>query len=222
MGIVYQDKDFTIGPYFPIIYRDGLDITLLGANLDVKNANVAVPSATLSLDASTTNYVYIDWTTKTLAANSTGFPDKSKPLYEITTDATDVTAISDKRAVIRVSSHSEFKTKTTPLFSGAQNSDTGWQTADLSSDAPAGATGVHLGVGVSDSGTPGLTTKLTLRKPGETANSQEIPIYPQVSGLWVVLVAPIGLNAAKEFDYRIQPSGTLSYYVTLLGWIYGE
>lgn len=222
MGIVYQDKDFTVGPYFPIVYRDGLDITILGANLDVKNADISVPSDTLTLDASTTNYVYIDWTTKTLAANSSGYPDKAKPLYEITTDATDVTAIADKRAVIRVSPHSEFKTKTTPLFSGAANSDTGWQTADISSDAPEGATGVHLAIGVQDSGTPGLGVKLSLRKPGETATAQNIIMYPQISGLWIALTCPLGINAAKQFEYRIQPSGTLTYFVALLGWIYGE
>jgi hypothetical protein len=221
MGANVEKRDRSTGSQFPIAKTDGLNITVQGGNINAANTTVVIASAVVALTDDSINYVYIDWADDTIKANTTGFPKASNELYKVTTVSGAVTQVEDYRAVLRMACHTEYKTKSTWLFSGDENSETGWDNKDVSGDAPPGATGILARVGVTDSGTPGVDTWIAVRKPGETAASQEIKIYPQVSAIWTGAVVPIGLDATKKFQLKCKPGGTMSYVVALCGWIYG-
>jgi len=223
MGINVEKKDKTRAVHFPIVSIDGLDIKILGDSINRANTSFEIPSASLLLTGSDVNYVFIDWTTKTIQVSQAGFPSKSYQLYEITTDATEIAegGLVDKRAVLRQAAHTEYQTKTSWLFSGSENSETEWIDKDLSGDVPEGATGAFLRIGVTDSGIPGVDVWCGIRKPGEIESSQNIKIFPQVSGIWTGAIAPIGLDGSYVFQMKFKPSGTMSYVVALVGWIFG-
>lgn len=58
----------------------------------------AIANGTVTLTASTTNYVYANATTGAVSANTSGFPGGAIPLYTVTTNATTVTAYTDDRS----------------------------------------------------------------------------------------------------------------------------
>lgn len=58
----------------------------------------AVANGTLTLTASTTNYVYADNVTGAVSANTTGFPAGKIPLYSIVTGTSTVTSYTDYRS----------------------------------------------------------------------------------------------------------------------------
>lgn len=60
----------------------------------------AIADGTVTLTASTTNYVYADATTGAVSVNTTGFPTGAVPLYSIVTGATTVTSYTDERCVL--------------------------------------------------------------------------------------------------------------------------
>lgn len=57
----------------------------------------AIANGTVTLTASTTNYVYADATTGAVSVNTTGFPAGCIPLYQIVTGTTTVTSYTDER-----------------------------------------------------------------------------------------------------------------------------
>lgn len=59
----------------------------------------AIANGTLTLTASTTNYVYADHFTGAVSVNTSGFPSGSIPLYSIVTGTSTVTSYTDFRAV---------------------------------------------------------------------------------------------------------------------------
>ncbi|WP_213308160.1 hypothetical protein [Paraburkholderia sacchari] len=61
-------------------------------------ANNAVPNSTVTLTASTTNYVYADNATGAVSVNTTGVPAGKIPLYSIVTNATSATSWTDLRS----------------------------------------------------------------------------------------------------------------------------
>ncbi|WP_454737585.1 hypothetical protein [Cupriavidus necator] len=77
---------------------NGLTWGYYGGNYQTGATAHAIANGTLSLTASTTNYVYADATTGAVAVNTTGFPAGSIPLYSIVTGATTVTSYTDARS----------------------------------------------------------------------------------------------------------------------------
>jgi len=200
---------------------NGLVVSIMGGNMDVKNVPTAVPGAKLTLTPSATNYVYVDWGSELLKATITAPQDKDKPLWEFDTDLTSVTAKRDKRSALRHSAHTEFKTRDAYLLSQVFNVNQDWTDLDLSGPAPRGATGVMLGINVMDSGTPGSSVYFRTRKPGETDLTRAITIYPQVSGLYVFGFAPMAM-VSKKIQYKASISGAMTVKVALMGWIFGS
>ncbi|MEM5389231.1 hypothetical protein VSR68_37605 [Paraburkholderia phymatum] len=58
----------------------------------------AIANGTLTLTASTTNYVYADPTTGAVSVNTTGYPSGKVPLYSIVTGTTTVSSYTDCRS----------------------------------------------------------------------------------------------------------------------------
>jgi len=199
---------------------DGLVVSIMGGNIDAKNVATAVPGAKLTLTASATNYVYVDWGSEELKATVTLPQSKDRPLWEFDTDLTTVVATRDRRSTMRHSAHTEFKTRDAYLLNTVFNVNQDWTDLDLSVPAPRGATGVLLGLQVMDSGTPGSTVWFRIRKPGETDLTRAITLYPQVSGLYVFGFAPMGMDA-KKIQYKANISGAMTVKLALMGWIYG-
>jgi hypothetical protein len=206
---------------FTIAFEEGLIVKIHGGNLDCQNATKVISSKELTLTPTQTNYLFVDFADNTIKSNTSGFIPKCCPLWKIVTDGSGIVSKSDERTNIRMSAHTEFRTKDTFLLNDDSNIDTDWTDLDLNSIAPAGATGVFVAIGVSDSGTPGAGVYFKLRKPGEVASPQAIGMYPQVSGIWVGITSPVGMDANNKIQYRAKPSGTMSYVVSLVGWIYG-
>jgi hypothetical protein len=71
-------------------YYGGTYYTTSGAN--------AIANGTVTLAASTTNYVYANASTGAVSVNTTGFPAGAIPLYAIVTGATTVTSYTDERS----------------------------------------------------------------------------------------------------------------------------
>ena len=215
-------KDFTSGPLFELVQLGGFIVKILGCRLDCANQPVSIAGVKLTLTPSVTNYIFVNWITKVIQANTTGFPERCKQLYEVLTDAIGIAAITDKRSVARVSAHTVYVTKSSFLASGSFNSDTGWVSYDLSSEALVGATGLVVGLFAADSGSPdGVNHWLGVRKPGETAVSQQFRIYPQSAGEYVSASFPIRMSDDKKIEYRVKPNGTITAYLALMGWSFG-
>jgi hypothetical protein len=86
---------------------DGLDIGVLAGALNVKNVTSKVSGKKLTMAANDKNYVYVDLTDLTIKSNVTGFPSDALRLWEIDTDATDVTIKTDVRSIMRSSMHTD-------------------------------------------------------------------------------------------------------------------
>ncbi len=224
MGGVVTKKDKSVGPFFPIIIQNGLVIKVLGGFIDRQNEPIEIAATALTLDANETNFVYVDGLTDTIDFDSSisAFPITSKPLYKITTDAIGIIATEDFRAVIRVATHSEYKTKDGSLIYDVLNENKDWTLADLSAYAPDCATALFLNVAVNDTGTPSSDVYASFRKPGESGLGREATIYPQVSGIYCSGTAVIGMDALKQIEYKVNVSGTFTLFSTLAGWLFGR
>jgi len=222
VGVESKKRDVTVGAQFPIVANSGLNVTILGGNVNKSNCSCAVDSKSLALTANSSNYVYIDWATNIISFNTTGFPSCCIALWEIVTDASSVTAKIDNRSVLRASMHSKIMTKSSWLLNQAFTSDSGWITLDLSGDAPCGATGVKLEVRVQESGTPGNSVKFSCRKDSsESGASESQCIWPQISGATHSRLMGIGLDDNQCIEYRAEPDTSLSVSVGLSGWEFG-
>lgn len=69
-----------------------------GGNYQVGATANAIANGTVTLTASTTNYVYANATTGAVSVNTTGFPAGAIPLYNIVTGTTTVTSYTDERS----------------------------------------------------------------------------------------------------------------------------
>lgn len=69
-----------------------------GGNYQVGATANAIANGTVTLTASTTNFVYANATTGAVSVNTTGFPAGSIPLYNIVTGTTTVTSYTDERS----------------------------------------------------------------------------------------------------------------------------
>lgn len=76
----------------------GLTWGFYGGAYAVGSTVNAIANGTVTLTASTTNYVYANATTGAVSVNTTGFPAGSIPLYAITTGTTTVTSYTDERS----------------------------------------------------------------------------------------------------------------------------
>lgn len=77
---------------------NGLTWGYYGGNYQVGATANAIANGTLTLTASTTNYVYASASTGAVSVNTTGFPAGSIPLYSIVTGTTTVTSYTDQRS----------------------------------------------------------------------------------------------------------------------------
>lgn len=75
----------------------GLTWGYLGGNLSVAGAPVAIANGTVTMTASTTNYVEANATTGAVTVNTTAFTSGAIQLYEIVTGTITVTSYTDKR-----------------------------------------------------------------------------------------------------------------------------
>jgi len=213
--------DKTVGRKFKIFSTDGLVVMLKGGELNRQNVPVEIPSVQLTLDANETNYVFVDWTTEAIQSNVTGFPVNSFQLYEMVTDGSGVTDTVDRRAMARVSAHSEFFTLGDYIKNDDYNVNQGWTDFDLSAQVPVGTKMVWLRVLVRDSGVPGSDIYFGLAKPGETAWSRMTKSRPVLSGEWQEYFWPIGLDADRKFSWTCLVSGTFTVKLAILGLAYG-
>ena len=72
-----------------------------GAGLVRSSGGVlSVAAGLLSLTASATNYVEVDPTTGAVSANTTGYTPGRIPLYRVQTDASNIVAVTDDRALL--------------------------------------------------------------------------------------------------------------------------
>ncbi|WP_185734209.1 hypothetical protein [Burkholderia stagnalis] len=77
----------------------GLTWGYYGGNfVDNTGTNHAIANGTITLTASTTNYVYADNVTGAVSSNTTGFPAGKVPLYSIVTSASQATSYLDYRS----------------------------------------------------------------------------------------------------------------------------
>ncbi|KVD37863.1 beta strand repeat-containing protein [Burkholderia ubonensis] len=77
----------------------GLTWGYYGGNfVDNTGANHAIANGTITLTASTTNYIYANATTGAVSVNTTGFPGGSVPLYSVVTNASTATSYTDYRS----------------------------------------------------------------------------------------------------------------------------
>ncbi|KWO78484.1 beta strand repeat-containing protein [Burkholderia ubonensis] len=77
----------------------GLTWGYYGGNfVDNTGTSHAIANGTLTLTASSTNYIYANATTGAVSANTTGFPGGSVPLYSVVTNASTATSYTDYRS----------------------------------------------------------------------------------------------------------------------------
>lgn len=77
---------------------NGLTWGYYGGNYQIGLTSNAIANGTVTLTASTTNYLYADPTTGALSINTTGVPSGKIPLYSIVTGTTTVTSYTDLRS----------------------------------------------------------------------------------------------------------------------------
>ena len=77
---------------------NGLTWGFYGGVYYTPSAANAIANGTVTLTASTTNYVYASASTGAVSVNTTGFPAGSVPLYSIVTGTTTVTSYTDERS----------------------------------------------------------------------------------------------------------------------------
>ncbi|WP_295495743.1 hypothetical protein, partial [uncultured Ralstonia sp.] len=77
---------------------NGLTWGYYGGNYQVGATANAIANGTLTLAASTTNYVYASAATGAVSVNTTGFPAGTIALYSIVTGTTTVTSYTDQRS----------------------------------------------------------------------------------------------------------------------------
>lgn len=217
--VLIQDQSKAV---FSLEKVEGLLVSIMGGNLDVRNDPVSVPGAQLTLTPSATNYVYVAWATKTLTVSILASGAKDRPLWEFDTDGAGVTATRDKRSGMRVSAHSVPITDENWLVTGTFNSDTGWGYFSLASKAPVAATGVKLDLYVVETGVKGSGVYMSVRKPGETAVPQQKRVYPDGGGeIDQNLGVEVGMDSQYRIEYRVKPSASMTVYVALAGWLFG-
>lgn len=206
---------------FAIVSKVGLVVKLLGGRMMINNVSTWVEPATFTLVNNATNYIYVNMQ-GVLVSSTSPTPLNGFDLWKVVTSGGAIVGgIDDQRAMPRISEHTKFQTDANWLATGSFNADTGWTNLDLSSVAPAGATGVVIGIAVADSGTPGSSVWTGVRKPGETEISRQGRVYPQVTGLYVCGTLVVGMDANRRIQYRVLPSGTSTAYLRLMGWIFG-
>lgn len=76
----------------------GLTWGYYGGNYQIGATSNAIANGTLTLTASTTNYIYADATSGAIASNTTGVPAGKIPLYSVVTSATQATSYTDLRS----------------------------------------------------------------------------------------------------------------------------
>ena len=212
---------------FSLLKQDGLGVKIQGAILDVQNNPVIIPPAVLSLDPSSTNYIFVVVGGSTIEFNTTGCPSHGKPLWEITTDDTGVLEVTDKRAVARLSAHSGCATSPTWLQQQTFNGSVSWTDFDISGsvDIPAGATGIRMEVHVKEIGTVPAADQVFVmfRRPGETELSQAKLVMPQVSGRWFTRTVEVKFgDDGKTIQFSVNVDTQMLVKVGLAGWVYGH
>lgn len=195
-----DNKIVPTGPRFDISieYSSGLTLRVNGGTFLDGTGYKTAPNVTLTLTASATNYVESS-DGGAITANTTGFTDGATPLYVVTTNATVVTGIEDRRG-------SENPSLTQNMTAnGAIRSDAEFVTLSksgvLAATIAAPVAGRKLTITQIDSGTDGHTVTLaagtwngtnavaTLNALGETL------IVQGVTATRFVIVSNIGAVA---------------------------
>lgn len=221
-------KDKTSRPLFAIRKKDGLQIKIAGAHIDMANKPVNIPRAIITLDDEAVNFVFVDYDTLAIVSDSSigDFPIKSKPLYEITTASGEIVSVKDVRAVVRMAAHSSCETHDQWLKEVTVNADVPWTDFDISNviDIPPTVCGIRMKVHVKESGAvpAGESVYVLLRTPGDTAQSQWESVPAQISGRWAIRTVPVKLGGdGKTIQYKIDVDTEIQLKIGLAGWIYG-
>ena len=226
----YKIRDLTLGPFFKQSRLGGLKVKIDGGHLDVANNLIDVEPKQFDLTPSSTNYIFIDWTTNEITVNTTGFTDRCKPLWELVTDADSITTPEgegDKRAIPRVSAHSCYASHDVELVDETTNIDIDWGLIDLTTVSglviPKNACTVKMNIAAQDSGAIGAGVYVSVREPGDTLLTHEFRIYPQVGGIWLgVPAVEVGLDMNSRFERKVKVSGTFKWKAFLCGWGFGK
>ena len=148
-----------------------------GGPVDFSNKPVDVDTKKITLVANTTSCVFIDWATKEIMVNTTGFVHNCYRLYEIITDGTGIVSVVSKRAIPRVSAHSKPASLATWLKEKTFNANQVWSDFDLSTvvTIPTNATGIKMLVYVKENGSiVGDGSFAAFRKPDDTAQFRNL------------------------------------------------
>jgi len=87
-----------VGPGYWPTAGSGLTLNLAAGTVTCDSTNVSYAGGTVSLAASSTNYVFLDQSNACApASNTTGFTDVTIPVATVTTNATSIVAVTDLR-----------------------------------------------------------------------------------------------------------------------------
>ena len=212
---------------FEILSADSLNCQIRGTWFEINNISVKIPSKKFVLPASTAEiFIFLNPNTKEIEQNSTGWPAVCHRLYKLATNTDSITNQEDFRTAGRFSRHSSPATHDEWLIDGNTNSNINWGIFDLDTVSsliiPEGVTGFDALMVVNDSGTPGANVFMSIRKPGETAVSQERRAYPQEQGVPIGFNFPVGMSDDHEIERMVKVSETFQYKLGLLEWKWGR
>ncbi|ARK50031.1 hypothetical protein [Burkholderia pseudomallei] len=204
----------------------GLTWGYYGGTYMVGTTANAITNGTVTLTASTTNYVYASATTGAVSVNTTGFPAGSIPLYQIVTSSTGISSYTDCRSY-QPSAIAGTVRSATSEGSGIPILDAANSTAQtLAFKSLIGGAGVTVtdggsnGLTISTSGTSGTVTGGSNEGSGvgvlDTASttSSNLAFKTLVAGSGITITdngsagIAIGANAAAAVAPAIQQNGT--------------
>lgn len=117
------------------------------------------------------------------------------------------------------------KTDTQRLLDLADQGSIDWTDLDINTAGtglvPIKANAVMVLVRFRDSGTPATAVNACLRKKGETAESQQVKVWPLEVDIPITVAMTIGLDSDGIIQYSINASGesTADLNIRLFGWI---
>lgn len=94
-----EDTASAAGGITPLLVTDansGTDVNIASGRINARNAVVSVSAGSLTLPVNDVSYVEVN-ALGTISSNTTGFTDGNLPLAEVTTDASSVTNVIDRR-----------------------------------------------------------------------------------------------------------------------------
>lgn len=91
-------KSSTVGSFeYDSVASSGLTFEFDSGTFNNKNASTLISAGNRSLGATTTNYVEINTSTSLVTHNTSAFTTANIPLWEVTTDVSSITGVTDRR-----------------------------------------------------------------------------------------------------------------------------